>query len=146
MSHDYSLAEFVLRELVFKQEDEYVLHPKAEQGFRIALDDIFRSDLDPKEQVEGVAKLGALMEWKYQAFEVADGIAALLAGDDRALGLLGLPPGHKARALMKLYGRLSCAEPERNAPRYGAAAPAGSLKASSFFQPGRELRSRRAKL
>ena len=142
MKEQFPLAEFVIRELVYKDGDDYVLHPRAQEGFKLALDDVFGSDLDPRAQIEAVARLGSLFESTYHAFTAADGIARLLAGDDRALALLALPAGKRARSMRNQFKRLSGDNAGEEAPLYGEAAPEGSLKLKTFLQPGREIRRR----
>ena len=141
MKKKYPLAEFVLQRLVFKAGDDYVLHPRAEEGFKLALDDLFNSDFDPAPQIEAVLELGALFISKHRAYDAGDAIARLIASDDRALNVLAIS-SVRTRRQKERFDRMSGRETERSAPRYGEAAPHGSLKLKSFLQPGGEIRPR----
>jgi len=139
MKKKYPLVEFVIRKLVFKAGDDYVLHPNAEEGFKLALDELFRSDLDPGPQIEAVLKLGALFMSKRS--DAGDAIARLLASDDRALNVLALSSARTRRSKER-FQRMSGQAAQKSAPKYGEAAPQGSLKVKSFLQPGSEIRPR----
>jgi hypothetical protein len=133
-----ALSDFVLR-MVSKTEDGYALHPNASGAFTVALDALFESGkLDPKAEVEMLLRLGWLFESKH-AFGVADGIVRLLAQDDRTLSILGISSGAKTRELKKRFAQFEGDGAKVVAPVFGEGAPEGSLKVSSFLEPGREM-------
>lgn len=135
--NDYALADVVLR-MVIKEGDTLKLHERAAEGFKLAMDALFEhSTLDPKEEIEALVRLGWLFE-RDQAFQLADGILDLMAMDPRALSLLGINGG-KSREAKKQFAKLAGSKHELAAPVYGKEAPQGSMKASSFLDPCREL-------
>lgn len=141
MSIEQTLTDFVMRELVLMRDGQLILHPNASEGFKLALDQLFESDADPRPQIEALAALASVLESKYGAFEVADGIAELLASDDRALHVLGMVSERRARSTKKGFEKLTDSEAVLVAPRYGAQTPEGTLKVLSFLKPGRAQRS-----
>ena len=64
-------------------------------------------------------------------------IIRALAGDRRALTALGISAPHQAREIQK-RAKLTGTGEKRSAPVFGEQAPAGSLKLSSFLEPGAE--------
>ena len=136
-TQDFVLADAVLR-MVIKEDDRFFLHPKAHEGFKTALDQLFANPkLDPKNEIEALVRLGWMFE-RDQIFELADGILDLLAKDERALTTLGIAGG-KLRRAKKDFAKLAGAEEKLAAPVFGEEAPQGSLKVSSFLEPGREM-------
>lgn len=134
------LADFALR-MVERKGQRYSLVTKAEEGLRLALDGMFENKaLDPKAEIEALLRLGWLFEAKYGAVEVADGIIEILSKDDRALSLLGINSGRKTRELRKRFAMFVGRDDKVAAPVYGQSAPKGSLKVSSFLEPGQEMR------
>src|SRR5688572_1511022 len=137
-AQDFLLADFVLR-MVIKDDDRFFLHPRAQEGFKAALDALFDNPkLDPKVEIEALVRLGWMFE-KDQVFELADGILDLLAKDDRALSTLGINPGGKTRRAKQQFAKLAGQDGKVAAPVYGQQAPQGSMKVSSFLEPGREI-------
>jgi hypothetical protein len=135
---DYALADVVMR-MVIKENDRLKLHPRAPEGFKMALDALFsRPELDPKVEIEALVRLGWLFE-RDENFELADEIIDLIAKDERTLSILGISSG-KSRNAKKRFSRLVAGEEQKlSAPVYGKAAPKGSMKLSSFLEPGREI-------
>jgi hypothetical protein len=135
---EYALADTVLR-MVIKEDEKLRLHPRAAEGFKLAMDALFsHPTLDPKEEIEALVRLGWLFE-RDQVFELADEIIDLMAKDDRALSVLGISSG-KSREAKKQFAKLvSGSDQKLAAPVYGKEAPKGSMKVSSFLEPGREM-------
>jgi len=136
MSSEATLTDFVMRELVLMRSGEFILHPNASEGFKFALDHLFESGADAQAQIEALVVLGSVFESRYGAFEVADGIAELLASDDRTLHALGMFSEQRARSTKKSFEKLTDSEPVHVAPRYGAERPEGTIKVLSFLRPG----------
>src|ERR1700752_5148030 len=100
---EYALADVVMR-MVIKDNDRLVLHPKAAEGFKMAMDALFgHPTLDPKEEIEALVRLGWLFE-RDQMFELADQVIDLMAADERALAILGIANG-KGRDAKKQFAK-----------------------------------------
>src|SRR5262245_44713762 len=110
MSSEQTLTDFVLRELVLMRGSELILHPDASEGFTFALDRLFASGADARAEIEALVVLGSVLESKHGAFAVADGIAELLACDDRALHVLGIVSDRRARSTKKSFDKLTDSE------------------------------------
>jgi hypothetical protein len=137
----YALADVVLK-MVVKENGTLKLHARAAEGFTLAVDALFaQTALDPKEEIEAVIRLGWLFQ-RDQAIEVADGIIELVARDDRALSLLGISSATTREAKQKFAKMVSGKREKMAAPVFGKAAPAGSMKLSSFLEPGGDLKRR----
>ena len=138
-TQDYALSDVVMR-MVIKEDDRLKLHPRAPEGFRLALDALFgHPTLDPKSEIEALVRLGWLFE-RDQMFELADEILELIAGDERTLSVLGITSGRKTQEAKKQFAKLVSGTAQKlSAPVYGKEAPKGSLKVSSFLEPGREM-------
>lgn len=138
---DYALVDIVLR-LVIEKDNRLKLHEQAPAKFTQALDALFaHPTLDPKEEIEALVRLGLLFEREH-AYELTDEIIDLLANDDRALSMLGINSAKKVRETKNQFAQLvGGAKPKLAAPVFGAAAPKGSMKVSSFLDVGRELRA-----
>jgi hypothetical protein len=136
---DYALADVVMR-MVIKEDDRLKLHPRAPEGFRLALDALFaHPTLDPKEEIEALVRLGWLFE-RDRMFELADEILDLMANDERTLSVLGITSVSKTQEAKKQFAKLvSGMDQKLAAPVYGKEAPKGTLKVSSFLEPGREM-------
>lgn len=137
----YALADVVMR-MVQKQDKRLKLHARAAEGFKMAMDAMFaQAKLDPKEELEAVVRLGALFR-RDQHPELADGINELLAHDQRALSVLGISSGRAARDAKRRFAALSGGKTTAAAPVFGKAAPVGSMKVSTFLEPGADLKRR----
>jgi hypothetical protein len=136
---EYALADTVLR-MVIKEDDRLKLHPRAPEGFKLAMDALFaHPTLDAKEEIEALVRLGWLFE-RDQVFDLADEILDLMAKDDRALSVLGISAGGKTREAKKQFAKLLSGSSQKlAAPVFGTEAPKGSMKVSSFLEPGREM-------
>jgi hypothetical protein len=136
-----ALASFAMQMLV-KEDDRFRLHPQADRGFKAAIDALFSDPkLDPRAEIESLLKLGWVLESEYASIDVSDAIIAYLSKDERALAVLGLGSDTKAREVKQQFTSFAGKVEEKvEAPLFGGAAPSGSVKASSFLQPGREIR------
>lgn len=139
----YALADLVLR-MVLKRDDRLKLHPRAKEGFQRAIDALFaQTALDPKEELEAVVRLVGVFQ-RDEEIELADGIIDLLADEQRALSVLGISSGRSTREAKARFAKLVSGGKTQQlaAPVFGKAAPAGSLKVSSFLTPGADLKRR----
>lgn len=139
----YALADIVLR-MVLKRDDRLKLHPNAAEGFQRAMNALFaQAALDPKEELEAVVRLVGMFQ-KDEEIELAEGIIDLLAQEQRALSVLGISSGRNTREAKARFAKLVSGQKTQQlaAPVFGKAAPAGSLKVSSFLTPGADLKRR----
>src|SRR5688572_4111605 len=136
---EYALADTVLR-IMIKKNEKLKLHPRASEGFKLAMDALFaHPTLDPKEEIEALVRLGWLFE-RDQVFDLADEIIDLMAKDERALSVLGISAGGKTREAKNQFAKLVSGSTQKlAAPVFGKEAPQGSMKVSSFLEPGREM-------
>jgi hypothetical protein len=133
-----TLATLVLR-MVSKNNGRWSLHEKASECFSAGLDALFlRTDLNHKAELESVLSLCFMFE-KKQMFELVDRVLCLIASEDRALHTLGIEPGNNAQLKKRKFAELTGQRRGLLAPAFGQSAPTGSLKASSFLDPGREI-------
>ncbi len=139
-----ALADFALR-MVIKSKGSYRFQDNAPKGLRLALDAMFaEAKFEPRAQLEALVRLGLLFETKHRAAPIADTIYAVLAKDERALRALGIASGAKDRKLRARFARMVGESVNKRAPVFGSAAPAGSLKVSSFLDPTASPLKRRA--
>ncbi|MEQ8277684.1 MAG: hypothetical protein RMA76_00705 [Deltaproteobacteria bacterium] len=130
-----ALADFALR-MVIKSKGGYRFQADAAKGLDLALDAMFADKkFEPRAQLEALVRLGLLFETKHRAAPIADTIYAVLAKDERALRALGIASGAKNRQLRARFARMVGESVSNRAPVFGSAAPAGSLKVSSFLDP-----------
>jgi hypothetical protein len=144
LNQEYSALATVALRILVKKDRHYSFPSTADAVFKEALDLLFaHPDLDPKEELEALLRLGWLLETKYESFEVSDQIVASLSRDMRALSALGIDNATKLRELRNQFNQFASVEKRLSAPVFGDEAPKGSLKLSSFLQPGREIGPRR---
>jgi hypothetical protein len=138
----YALADIVMR-MVQKGDRGLKLHPRASLGFKMALDAMFaNTTLDARQELEAVVRLGALFQ-RDRLPELAGQINDLLAHDPRALAVLGISSGKATRDAKQRFAKLVTGKKDNViAPIFGKAAPAGSMKVSSFLEPGADLKRR----
>ena len=138
----YAVADVVLR-MVKKERDRLKLHPRAAEGFKMAIDALFRDPaLDRKKELEAVVRLAWLFK-RDEQIELAESIAELIAQEPRALSVLGISAGRTTREAKTRFAKLVAGAPQRMAaPVFGSKAPQGSMKVSSFIDPSVEMRRR----
>ena len=132
------LLDFLLHLLV-RDGDRLGLHPKAQDGLRTALDEMFASGRNARAEAEELLRAA----WRFEErgdFEVADGIFEALATAGRALILLGIP-SPAAREREKQLAAFADTKPKR-APEYDAPAPQGSVKLHALPEVRRHPRDR----
>jgi hypothetical protein len=141
---EFHLASFVAHLLVpgSASKEQYVLHPRFEEGMAIALGEIFESGADPKAELDALLRLIWSLSAQCDSPTAANALIGALSRHPRALAVLGISEGEAAKDRLKAFGRFAARSEKPIAPVFGRAAPAGSVKLSTLLDPGARERPR----
>jgi hypothetical protein len=119
-----------------KGQERFVFEPNCQAGLKIALDDLFASPLDAKQELEALMRLGWSLSFEMSSPAAADAIIQAVSAHERALGVLAIGTGDKSKRSAKAFARFTDLPSAASAPVFGSAAPSGSVKVSSFLDAG----------
>ncbi len=115
-------------------EDRYAWGPEGFEALATLLDALFAHPSEPGPALDDLLRLACALDLELRSPGAASDLRAVLASDARVLAQLDLES--RSRQLRAAASKWSGSGASKQAPAFGAKAPAGTVTAASLLDPG----------